>query len=96
MTPRRTVARGYGARHQRERARVAKAVARGEAFCAAPRCKHPRGRWIAPGERWDLGHHPYDRSVYLGPLHEACNRDTTLERSRQRPRMTRAPAQTWL
>ena len=93
---RRTVRRGYGKAHQRARARAAKRVTAGEAFCAAPRCKHPGGRWIMPGEAWDLGHHPYDRGVYLGPMHQACNRNTVLERARRRPRVIRASAEAWL
>jgi hypothetical protein len=86
----------YGAPHKRRRAREAQRVARGEAFCTAPRCKHPRGRYIAPGEPWHLGHHPFDHSRYLGPMHEACNCNTTLERSRRRPSVVRAPAGAWL
>jgi hypothetical protein len=93
---RRTTAHGYGKLHKRLRAREAKRVAAGEAFCAAPRCKHPRGRWIAPSEPWDLGHHPFDRSRYLGPMHRGCNRNTVLERSRRRPRVVRASAGAWL
>jgi hypothetical protein len=99
-TPTRTEL-GYGVLHQRRRAREAKRVAAGEAFCTAPTCKHPRDRWIAPDEPWDLGHHPFDRSRYLGPMHRACNRDTRLERSarrsaRRQPRAMRAPAGAWL
>lgn len=91
----------YGAPHKRRRAREAARVTRGEAFCTAPQCKHPRGRWIAPGEPWDLGHHPSDRSRYLGPMHQACNRNTVLERSLRRsargqPRVIRASAKAWL
>jgi hypothetical protein len=92
---------GYGRPHQRRRKYAAAAVVRGEAFCAAPHCKHPRGRWIAPSEPWDLGHDPVDRTRYLGPMHRACNRNTVLERSirrsaRRQPRAVRAPAGAWL
>jgi len=101
MAMRRTTLLGYGTAHQRRRKYAAAGVARGEAFCAAPRCKHPRGRWIAPGEPWDLGHHPFDRSRYLGPMHRGCNRDTRLERSarrsaRRQPSAVRASAGAWL
>lgn len=92
----RTTAHGYGPKHKRLRAREARRVDRGEAFCTAPVCKHPRGRYIRPGEPWDLGHHPFDRGVYLGPMHQACNRNTTLERSRRRPSVRRPPAGAWL
>jgi hypothetical protein len=91
-----TKTRGYGEPHKRRRAREAARIARGEASCMAPCCKHPRGRWIAPGEPWDLGHHPFDRSVYLGPMHQACNRNTTLERGRRRPMVIRPAAAAWL
>jgi hypothetical protein len=98
-----TTQRGYGTVHQRRRKYAAAAVARGEAFCTAPQCKHPRGRWIAPGELWDLGHDPFDptRRTYLGPLHRGCNRNTVLERAmrrsaRRQPRAVRAPAGAWL
>lgn len=61
-------------------------------FCAKPGC----GRWIPPGSRWDLGHDPFDRATYLGPMHEACNRNTTVERALRRPRVRRADPGGWL
>jgi hypothetical protein len=91
-----TTQRGYGAPHRRRRKRTAAIVARGEAFCAAPKCSHPHGRWIAPGEPWHEGHHPFDRGVYIGPCHAACNCNTTLERSKRRPSVKRPAAQAWL
>lgn len=60
-------ARGYGTAHVNERKRWAPIVARGEACCS--RC----GRPIAPGALWDLDHTP-DRTAYLGPSHQHCNR----------------------
>lgn len=91
-----TTLRGYGYPHQRRRKREARRVERGEVFCAAPRCKHPRGRWIAPGEPWDEGHSPFDRTEYLGPMHRGCNRDTRLERSLRWPGIVRAPIEAQL
>ncbi len=66
-----TTARGYGADHQKERARVKRdLVDPGIAYCW--RC----GGWINPAlrdqygrEMWDLGHDDHDRSVYRGPEH---------------------------
>lgn len=63
-----TAARGYGAAHQRERARWAPIVAAGRAVCA--RCRKP----IAPNTAWDLGHDDTDRTRYAGPEHRRCNR----------------------
>jgi len=54
-------ARGYGAFHRRTRRYFTTLVDAGLVRCA--RC----GGWIAPGERWDLGHHDWDRSIYTGP-----------------------------
>lgn len=62
-----TTARGYGTAHQAERKRWSPVVAAGQAWCA--RC----GRWIAPGQPWDLDH-AADRTAYLGPSHRRCNR----------------------
>lgn len=59
---------GYGAGHDRERARWAPRVARGTVKCW--RC----GKTIACGQQWDLGHDDHDRSRYRGPEHVACNR----------------------
>lgn len=72
----RTVTRGYGAEHQRERKRLEPMVARGEARCA--RCGLP----IAPGSEWDLDHDDHDRRKYLGPSHRSCNRARKLPASR--------------
>jgi hypothetical protein len=80
----RTADRGYGGVHQSLRRRYAKVVDRGEAYCA--KC----GQWISPSEPWDLGHSPFDRGKYLGPMHQRCNRDTRFERSLRRPGVFRA------
>jgi len=71
-----TADRGYGYPHQALRKRWAARVKRGGVFCCHPRC----GFEILPGEPWDLGHDPVDRSRWLGPMHRKCNRNTTLER----------------
>jgi hypothetical protein len=64
-----TTARGYGAKHQAERKRWAKELARlGVLPCA--RCGEP----IHDGDEWDLGHTD-DRTGYTGPEHSGrCNR----------------------
>lgn len=58
-----TAARGYGAKHQAERARVKIIVDAGNAHCW--RC----GGWINPTQPWDLGHDDHNRTVYRGPEH---------------------------
>jgi hypothetical protein len=63
-----TTLRGYGHKHQQVRKRLAPLVDAGLVRCA--RCSD----WIASGESWGLGHHDYDRSIYTGPEHRACNR----------------------
>jgi hypothetical protein len=78
QTRQKTGARGYGARHQALRARLAPQVAAGLASCA--RC----GERILPGEPWDLGHDDHDRTKYAGPEHRACNRATSGRRRRSR------------
>lgn len=67
-----SVAYGYAHRKRREEWRAR--VERGEVACAY--C----GLMILPGERWDLSHDPFDRRRYIGPAHEAHNRNTALER----------------
>jgi hypothetical protein len=62
-----TTQRGYGARHQAERKRLAPIVARGGVNCA--RC----GDAIVPPEPWDLGHND-ERTEWTGPEHRDCNR----------------------
>jgi hypothetical protein len=66
-----TTARGYGAKHQAERAKVKRLVDSGQAHCW--RC----GGWVDPARPWDLGHDDHDRSVYRGPEHVKCNRATS-------------------
>lgn len=85
-----TVARGYGAAHQKRRKQLARLVAAGSALCG--RC----GGWIAPDGRpcprcgklgcgWDLGHVDLDRGAPTSPEHACCNR-ATAGRSRRRGR----------
>jgi hypothetical protein len=84
-----TSARGYGARHQAERAKAKRLVDAGLAYCW--RC----GGWIPPGTPFDLGHDDQDRSVYRGPEHRGreCpaggNRATSGRRGRRGRRVTR-------
>jgi hypothetical protein len=59
---------------------VQREVAAGLAVCA--RC----GLRIDPGEPWDLGHDDYDRTIYTGPEHRACNRATASRRQRRTSR----------
>jgi hypothetical protein len=73
-----TAQRGYGYRHQRERARWAVRVNRGTEICA--RCFLA----ILPGEAWHLDHDSYDRTRYLGPSHEKCNCGEPGKRRRRR------------
>jgi hypothetical protein len=63
-----TTSRGYGAKHQALRKKVAITVKAGRAVCW--RCGQP----ILPGMLWDLGHDDYDRTVYRGPECRRCNR----------------------
>jgi hypothetical protein len=59
-----TASRGYGSKHQTERARVKRElVDPGLAYCW--RC----GGWIDPSQPWDLGHDDHDRTLYRGPEH---------------------------
>ena len=78
-----TTARGYGTAHQKQRAKWAKQVDAGTAYCA--RC----GRPINPGTPWDLDH-TEDRSGYLGPSHARCNRATAGKGKRKRRRKATA------
>jgi hypothetical protein len=73
-----TTARGYGNNHQKLRERWRRQVERGEVRCA--RC----GRFIQPGQAWDLDHDDLDRSQYLGPSHQACNRAAARRRAAAR------------
>ena len=66
-----TAARGYGAAHVKRRAEAKKQVDAGQANCW--RC----GRWLPPGEPFDLGHDDDDRTVYRGPECVPCNRSTS-------------------
>ncbi len=68
-----TAARGYGHQHQQERQRWAPTVAAGKADCAELVCLNPAGRWIEPGQDWDLAHDRVNGG-YLGPAHSPCNR----------------------
>jgi len=68
-----TVERGYGARHKALRRMWERRVVAGGV--ARARCS----RLIVPGERWDLDHTD-DRSGYLGPSHARCNRSSAYRR----------------
>ena len=72
-----TSARGYGWKHQKERARWAKRVEKGDVICA--RCRRP----ILPQQKWDLGHvDGTERTVYSGPEHARCNRATSTHKAK--------------
>jgi hypothetical protein len=64
-----TKARGYGARHKQHRKAWARLVATGSEKCR--RC----GNLIGKDEPFDLDHTD-DRTGYLGPSHQRCNRNT--------------------
>lgn len=71
----------YDSAHRRLRAREAPRVAAGGVACA--RCGKP----IEPDARWDLGHDDRDKTKYVGPEHERCNRATRAHQPpRKRPR----------
>jgi len=74
MTRAKTTERGYGAKHQALRKQVAQLVAAGGAACW--RCR----RVIQPWQQWDLGHHDWDRTRYMGPEHAKCNRSAAASR----------------
>jgi hypothetical protein len=69
-----TTARGYGAKHQALRKRVAAPVKAGRAVCW--RCGLPIHPWM----QWDLGHDDNDRTVHRGPEHSHCNRSSAASR----------------
>ena len=74
----------YGYAHRKLRAEWAPRVERGEVCCCCG-C----GTMILPGEPWHLGHDRVDPSRYLGPMLEAHNCNTSLEkklRGRRRAR----------
>jgi hypothetical protein len=75
-----TTARGYGWKHQKNRARYAPTVNAGRATCW--RCQRPiqapaPGHTCKPGCRaascWDVGHDDHDRSITRGPEHRHRN-----------------------
>ena len=81
--PRSTTARGYGAAHQRERAKWKPRVDAGMVNCW--RC----GRWLDPRLPWDLGHDDNDRRIYRGPECRPCNRATAGRRRKRPPKRWR-------
>lgn len=62
--------RQYNAAHDQLRKQWAVKVRAGGVNCA--RCGEP----IAPDEPFDLGHDDHDRSIWVGPEHQRCNRAT--------------------
>ncbi len=84
-----TTARGYGHRHQKQRAKWQPTVDAGQAWCHAALCLMG-DRWIEPGSQWDLGH-TIDRTGWTGPEHARCNR---CEGSRRRA-ANRRPHRRW-
>lgn len=78
-----TTARGYGAKHQAERARWERRLKNGHtATCA--RCGKP----IRHGDTWDLGHTD-DRTAWTGPECRACNRSAGARNSHGQRQLTR-------
>lgn len=57
------------AEYKQARAKAARDVAAGRAYCWRPRCR----RWIPPGSAWHLGHDDWDRRIIRGPEHPTCN-----------------------
>lgn len=85
-----TTQRGYGSAHRKLREAVAAQVKAGTAHCA--RCGLP----IAPDEPFDLGHDDHDRTKYVGPEHQACNRSAgAAQGNQQRTQPTGTPSRTW-
>jgi len=62
--------RGYDYKHEKLRKQLAPDVEAGRKNCW--RC----GERILAGEPWDLGHSDEDRTKYMGPEHQRCNRAT--------------------
>ncbi len=78
-----TVARGYGVDHRKDRQRWTPRVALGIVPCR--RC----GELIRPDEPWDLGHDDLDRSLPRAPEHRRCNRATRARAAKRRKRRSR-------
>ena len=68
----------YGPHHRRLRRKWARLVKMGLVSCS--RCGEP----ILPDEPFDLGHDDEDRTKYVGPEHQACNRATAGRRKPER------------
>jgi hypothetical protein len=73
----------YGTEHKTLRRQLAPFVASGQARCA--RC----GFQIEVGEDWDLDHDDSDRTRYIGPSHQRCNRATAGRPNHKRDRHSR-------
>lgn len=71
----RTTERGYDAKHKKLRAKIQRDMDAGVVFY----CWRD-GKEIEPGEDWDLGHDDDDRTKYMGPEHQRCNRATKRHR----------------
>ena len=85
--PKSREARGYGYAHRQLRLQYAPLVKAGMVTCC--RC----GEWIQPSEPWDLDHSE-DRTAYLGPSHQHCNRSAGARKRKgnapSEPRRSRA------
>ena len=74
-----TTQRGYGARHQAEKAKWQRTLDRGNnlrCVCERPECSKHDGRCpiiITASTAWDLGHTD-DRTAWTGPECVPCNR----------------------
>lgn len=84
-----TTRQGYGYRHQRKRAQVAKLVATGRARCW--RC----GNLIHPHQPWHLGHDDHDRRIYRGPEHRRCNLAAANRSPKRRRRRVSITSRAW-